>query len=168
MNASNHICNQLKDLLLKEDALHDSISNLLKDQRQAILGRQQRRLMELTAFLNARVAEAVILKKQREVLIYSLQEAFHLPRASSLTDIIPFIPAQLGDPLKVLVVELLPKFKKSEEIVEQNKQFLNRLLRITRDLIQKIAPGHLLRTYDKKGAVSITSSGKKLNLDLLA
>ena len=72
MHTIESVYHNLEATLLREVALHEAIKELLSSQRSAILDRQPRHLMEVASLINARIAEAAILKTQREAAMHTL------------------------------------------------------------------------------------------------
>lgn len=168
MHTIESVYHNLEATLLREVALHEAIKELLSSQRSAILDRQPRHLMEVASLINARIAEAAILKTQREAAMHTLAELYVLPRPSRLSDFLELLDAKIAAPLKDLMHALNIHLSKSRRYVRLNQYLAARLLTVTRDIIQQMAPGKVVHTYNQKGSLRVASESPNAGLAFLA
>lgn len=147
-------------LLRKELQEYGGFMNLLKIQQERIVNRELTLLKDSEDQINVQIEKAFSLRKHREEMLNVISKTWsdqpmlsNFNKISIISNLNQF-PEKSQPLLKALSDEINRLVHKIKKLLKQNQMLLSRASHVTEQILQKLNPKPINKTYDKGGGVS--------------
>lgn len=123
---------------------------LFDEQQAAILKRDAEGALALDTQITAQLQKTRASRRTREQLTESLTGA-----GATLGEMLPCFPEPMRLLVEALVAELNQLIARARRRAQQNRMLLARSLEVTQELLQKLNPESVTRTYSARGRMKI-------------
>ena len=149
----------LAEALRDELQEYGGLLNILQDQQRAILHRKPDQVLELNGQIERQLRGTRERRKRREALDRELAQFVQRPADSSLRDLIGFFPDAVRPMLLALIEEVNHLLTRTKRRARQNQMLLARSIEVSQEILQKLNPEGLTKTYSPKGQLKVGATG---------
>ncbi|HEY2801340.1 MAG TPA: flagellar protein FlgN [Chthoniobacterales bacterium] len=140
---------------------HGALLNLFEEQQAAILGRQPDLVLHIAEAINKQVAIIRDCHKRRKASVCLLAREAQCPESTPLSALIPYFPGAAWPLLRALVSEVNRLVKQTKRRARQNQMLLARTIEVSQEILQRLNPGSLIKTYSPEGRVEVGATAAK-------
>lgn len=152
-------CEPLANALRKEVQEYGGLLNLFDRQQEAILGRNPDLLLAITDLLEAQAQTIESCCRERECRVRILAEELEEPQETSLRE----LTALCSEPVRLLLGALIDEINslvaRTKHRARQNQMLLARSIDVSQQILQRLNPGGVIKTYSNTGRASIAVAG---------
>lgn len=141
--------------LRKELAEYGALLHLLDVQQTAVLDRKPDSVLESIPQIDAQLALTQTCRKQREATADELALASGIPQPWTLRTLAPHFRPAVRPLVEALVDEVNRLISHTRRRAEQNQMLLARSVELTQDLVTRLSPRAISKTYSEKGRLKI-------------
>lgn len=151
----------LADALRGEMQEYGGLLNLFDEQQAAILRREPDTVLAVTDAIGAQLRAITARRTQRESLVKAC--AVHVGKAdtSSLRELLVFFGDSVRPLLQALIEEVNSLVTRTKRRARQNHMLLARSIEVSQQILQRLNPEAVSKTYSPKGRLRIAASGAK-------
>ncbi len=149
---------QVVDALRAELEEYGELLNCFDDQQNAILARDPDSVLTADAAIGAQLITTRDRRKRREALVAALAALSERPMESTLHDLMPLIREPMRPLVQALIAEVNRLITRARRRAQQNQMLLARTVEVTQELVARLSPGTVTRTYSPLGKMKIKAS----------
>jgi len=149
----------LVEALRKEVQEYGELLNLFGQQQDAILGRDPDMVLVVTDLIGMQVKTIDRCRRDREALVKDCAAREQQPLGISLRDLMPFFLKPVHPLLNALIDEVNSLVSRTKRRARQNQLLLARSIEVSQQILQRLNPGGITKTYSNTGCVSLDVSG---------
>ncbi len=147
------LANALRDEL-KE---HGGLLNLFDEQQAAILRRDPDVVLAAIDAISAQARAIDFCRKQRESVVKQCAVAENLPEESPLSQLLTCFAEAVRPLLQALIEEVNHLISRTKKRARQNQMLLARSIEVSQQILQRLNPEAVTKTYSPKGRVHISA-----------
>lgn len=148
----------LIDALRNELQEYGALLNLFGRQQDAILSRAPDLVLEITNQIGAQVHVLDRNRSAREFLVRQLALEQQQPSESPLAVLLPFFPEPVRPLISALIEEINNLIARTKKRAGQNQMLLARSIDLSQQILQRLNPAGITKTYTQSGRVNIKVS----------
>lgn len=134
---------------------HGALLNLFEEQQDAILRRQPDVVLILAEAI-AKQAELIrVCQKRRKEVVRAAAAEAGCPQETSLFGLLPYFPQAARPMLEALVDEVNRLVRQTRRRARQNQMLLVRTIEVSQQVLQRLNPGTVTKTYAANGQIEI-------------
>lgn len=149
---------QMIGALRSELEEYGGLMNLFDEQQNAILARDPEKVLAADQAIAAQLGIAHDRRRRREALGAVLAELGGLPVGSSLRELTPLFRAPMRPLLEALIAEVNRLITRARRRAQQNQMLLARTIEVTQEILVRLNPGTVTRTYSRQGRMKVKAS----------
>ena len=146
---------QFIDSLRAELQEYGELLQLFDEQQNAILQRDPDTVLATDQRIEAQMLLVRANCKERESLASQLAASAHPPVDTSLTELLPLFRAPMRPLVEALAMEVNQLITRARRRAQQNRTLLARSIEITQEILEKLSPTSVTRTYSAYGRIKI-------------
>ena len=146
---------QLITALRSELQEYGGLLNLLELQQNAVLERKPDSVLELIPKIEAQLATTHARRKEREATADELAKLSHAPRPATLRSLAPHFREAVRPLVEALAGEVNRLITHTRRRAQQNQMLLARSVELTQELVSRLSPRAVSKTYSARGRVKI-------------
>lgn len=151
-------CEPLLDALRNEVLEYGGLLHLFGRQQDAILGRDPDRVLAVTSTIESQIETIDSRRKARESLVKECAVEAYQPSANSLKELLPFFSEPIRPLLEALMDEINNLITRTKRRASQNQMLLARSIEISQEILERLNPQGIVKTYSNRGQVRIKLS----------
>ena len=155
---------QLIAALRSELEEYGGLLHLLDLQQAAVLDRKPDTVLELIPKIEAQLAITHTRRKQREATADELAKLSQLPQPATLRNLAPHFRAAVRPLVEALADEVNRLIAHTRRRAQQNQMLLARSVELTQELVMRLSPRTVSKTYSARGRVKIKPAGEASRL----
>jgi len=137
---------------------YGALLNLFDAQQNAILARDPDAVLAADENIAAQLLTTRARRKQREALVAALAAFGECPPQSSLSELTPLFREPMRPLVQALIAEVNRLITHARRRAQQNQMLLARTIEVTQELLTRLNPGTVTRTYSPQGRMKIKAS----------
>lgn len=145
----------LVEALRNEVQEHGGLLNLFAQQQDAILGRDPDLVLVVTDLIGIQAETIDRCRRAREALVADCAAVSNQPPDVALRVLIPFFPEPVRPLLEALIDEVNGLVSRTKRKARQNQMLLARSIEVSQQILERLNPGGITKTYSNNGRVSI-------------
>ncbi len=149
---------QIIDELRHELQEYGALLNLFDEQQEAILNRKPDLVLEVEGRITAQLGEVRARRMHRETMVSTLANTAEKPTHPTLLQAIPLFRQPMRPMVEALALEINRLITRTRRRAQQNQMLLARTIEVAQDLLGKLSPGTVTRTYSPKGNIKIKTA----------
>lgn len=146
---------QLIVALRKELAEYGALLELLDLQQTAVLDRKPDSVLEMISRIEAQIATTHACRKQREATAAELAALSGIPQPVTLRALAPCFRSAVHPLVEALADEVNRLISHTRKRAQQNQMLLARSVELAQDLVTRLSPRSVSKTYSALGRVNI-------------
>lgn len=139
---------------------YGGLLQMLHEQQNAILKRQPDEVLALDEQVNAQLIATRAQRKTRETLVATLTNG-----AGTLVELLPQFREPVRPLVQALVSELNQLLARTRRRAQQNRMLLARGIEVTQEILQRLNPETVTRTYSAQGRMKLKTAGTAHRLE---
>ena len=147
--------------LREEVQEYGGLLNLFDEQQAAILRRQPDVVLAIIDSLAAQAKTIDVCRKQREAFVKQCATGAGQPEESALSELLAFFADSVRPLLHALIEEVNHLITRTKRRARQNQMLLARSIEVSQQILQRLNPEAVTKTYSPKGRVRIAASAAK-------
>jgi flagellar biosynthesis/type III secretory pathway chaperone len=151
---------QLVNALRMELAEYGGLLALFDAQQKAIIDRQPDRTLELGAQIERQAQATRIRRKQRESFVEAIALTTGHPEAKVLRELVPYFPPSMRPMVEALTDEVNRLITDTRRRARQNQMLLARAMEITGELVARLSPETVTKTYSARGELKMNHTAR--------
>ncbi len=140
---------------------HGALLNLFEEQQNAILRREPDLVLKVAEAISSQAEIIRDCQKRRVAAVRAAALAAECAEDTSLLRLIPHFPAPAGPLLEALVSEVNRLVRQTKRRARQNQMLLARTIEVSQEILQRLNPGSLSKTYSAQGRVEIGATERR-------
>lgn len=155
---------QVLDAFRLELAEYGALLCLFDDQQNAVLNRNADAVLELSERIDAQLHLTSARRRQREALVSSLAMIHERPIRPSLAELMLLFREPLRPLVQALASEINHLITRTRKRAQQNQMLLARTIEVTQEVLERLNPGAVTRTYSPRGRMKMraATSGSRI------
>jgi flagellar biosynthesis/type III secretory pathway chaperone len=153
--AGDDLQEQLIAALREELAEYGAMLQLLELQQVAVIDRKPDSILELITRIEAQVALTTSCRKRREAKADGLARLAGTPQPATLRTLAPHFRPAVRPMVEALADEVNRLISHTRKKAQQNQMLLARSLELAQDLVTRLSPRSVSKTYSARGRVKI-------------
>jgi len=145
--------------LRRELEEYGGLLHLLDEQQAAVLARKPDAVLEMIPKIEAQLATTHARRKEREATADELARLAQLPQPATLLSLAPHFRPAVRPLVEALAGEVNRLIGHTRRRAQQNQMLLARSVELTQELISRLSPRAVSKTYSSKGRVKIRPAG---------
>jgi len=141
--------------LRRELSEYGALLNLLSRQQEAVLDRKPHAVLDISAKIKDQIEIMHTQRRKREAAVDEVALVVGLPKKGSLRMLSPHFRPALRPLIEALVDEVNRLIGHTRRRAEQNQVLLARSLELAEELMTRINPRALNKTYSARGKVNL-------------
>ncbi|HEX4666441.1 MAG TPA: flagellar protein FlgN [Chthoniobacterales bacterium] len=134
---------------------HGALLNLFEEQQAAILRREPDLVLSVADAI-ARQADLIReCQKRRKEAVHAIAAEVGSPNEAPLSELIRHFPPAACPMLEALISEVSRLVRQTRRRAQQNQMLLARTIEVSQQILQRISPSTVTKTYSAKGQVEI-------------
>jgi flagellar biosynthesis/type III secretory pathway chaperone len=146
---------QFIDSLRAELQEYGELLQLFDEQQNAILARDPDTVLLTDQRVEAQLQLVRANCKERESLASQLAASAHPPVNTSLMELLPLFRPPMRPLVEALALEVNQLITRARRRAQQNRTLLSRSIEVTQELLEKLSPASVTRTYSAYGRIKI-------------
>lgn len=147
----------LAEALREELKEHGGLLNLFDEQQAAILRRDPDVVLTVIDSISLQARTIDFCRKKRETLAKQCAAAVNLPEDSPLSQLLAYFADAVRPLLKALIDEVNHLISRTKKRARQNQMLLARSIEVSQQILQRLNPEAVTKTYSPKGRVQIAA-----------
>lgn len=147
----------LAQALRDEMKEHGGLLNLFDEQQAAILRREPDAVLAVIESISMQARTIDFCRKQREALVKQCAAAVNLPEESPLSHLLTHFTEAVRPLLQALIDEVNHLISRTKKRARQNQMLLARSIEVSQQILQRLNPEAVTKTYSPKGRVQIAA-----------
>ena len=171
MNDATHTAEPSSDLqeqliiaLRSELEEYGGLLHLLELQQAAVLERKPDSVLELIPRIDAQLATAHTCRKRREATAEELASLSQIAGPATLRSLTPYFRTAVRPLVEALADEVNRLIAHTRRRAQQNQMLLARSVELTQELVSRLSPRAVSKTYSARGRVKIKPAGEASRL----
>lgn len=149
----------LVDALRDELQEYGDLLNLFDEQQAAILRREPDAVLATGDSITAQLKTVGSRRKRREALARESAELLNRPPESSLRELTQFFPQTVQALFQALIDEVNQLLSRTKRRAHQNQMLLARSVEVSQDILCRLDPGAMTKSYSPEGRLNIGLNG---------
>ena len=138
---------------------YGELLSLFNDQQAAILERDPSRVLEVQERIKDQLVTINDRRKHREQVAKDFAVEIGADPASSVRQLIDNCEETVRPLLNALIYEVNQLITKTRRRGHQNQMLLSRSIEVSQQVLQRLNPGGLTKTYSRRGQISLAKGG---------
>ncbi len=134
---------------------HGALLNLFEEQQAAILQRQPDVVLSVADAISEQVELIRECQRRRKDVVHATATEAGFPKDLPLSGLIQHFPTAAEPLLQALIGEVNRLVRQTRRRARQNQMLLARTIEVSQEILQRISPSTVTRTYSAKGRVEI-------------
>jgi flagellar biosynthesis/type III secretory pathway chaperone len=131
-----------------------------EEQQEAILHRQADKVLELSTRIEGQLDRARHARKARESVARASAEAAGFPEQTALKELVHFFRPAVRPMVEALTDEVNRLINYTRRRAQQNQMLLSRAMEVTQEVLGRLSPDTLTRTYSPGGKMRMTAGAR--------
>ena len=132
---------------------------LFDEQQAAVINRAPDAVLEIDGRITAQLTILRGCRKTREALVADLARRTEPPLAESVTEVMALFREPVRPLVQALMAEINALIGKARRRAQQNRMLLARSVEVAQELLEKLNPAVVSRTYSPQGKMKIKAAG---------
>lgn len=145
----------LVDVLRSEIIEYGGLLNLLDEQIDRIVHHDVNGLLEVKLKIDEQISVNKILGNERQAIVNEIAQEIELKVEDSMKVLLPYLPKNIRGLIEALMHEVVTLVEKTQRKAKQCQLMLARVCEVAEDVIRVFQPHRLMKTYNRKGALSL-------------
>ncbi len=141
--------------LREEMQEHGALLNLFEEQQAAILRREPDLVLNVAEAITKQAELIRQCQKRRTAAVRATAAGAGCPEGTSLSRLIPYFPTAAWPLLRALVSEVNRLIRQTRRRARQNQMLLARTIEVSQEILRRLNPGAVTKTYSAQGRVEI-------------
>ena len=137
---------------------------LFDEQQAAIISRAPDAVLDLDGRINAQLAMLRGCRTAREALVAGLASRREPALEPSVTEVMALFREPVRPLVQALLAEINALIGKSRRRAQQNRKLLARSVEVAQELLEKLNPEAVSRTYSPQGKIKVKAAGDSRRL----
>jgi flagellar biosynthesis/type III secretory pathway chaperone len=138
---------------------YGELLSLFNDQQAAILERNPGRVLEVQDTIKEQLVTISDCRKHREKVAMEFAIMIGAEPASTVRELIDKCDEAVRPLLNALIHEVNQLISKTRRRGHQNQMLLARSIEVSQQILQRLNPGGLTKTYSRRGQISLVRGG---------
>jgi flagellar biosynthesis/type III secretory pathway chaperone len=152
-------CDELIDALREEVQEYGGLLSLFNEQQTAILERKPDAVLAVQEAIAQQLDNILVCRKRREERVREIATAVGQGTDSALRGLIGSCEEAVRPLLHALIDEVNQLILKTRRRGQQNQMLLARSIEVTQQILQRLNPEAVTKTYSRRGRITLASSG---------
>jgi flagellar biosynthesis/type III secretory pathway chaperone len=145
----------LVQTLREEVQEHGALLNCFEEQQAAILKRNPDAVLASNETIKGQLQLIGVCRERRETLVRAAAAQSGCAEHTPLQELIDFFPETVWPLMRALIEEVNRLLLKTQRRARQNQMLLARTIEVSQELLQRLRPGTMNKTYSPKGRMKI-------------
>jgi flagellar biosynthesis/type III secretory pathway chaperone len=154
-------CDNLIEALRAEVQEYGELLSLFNDQQAAILDRDPSTVLVIQDTIKAQLSNIGACRKRREAAAKELALSIGEEVGSSVKQLIEKCEETVRPLLSALIYEVNQLISKTRRRGHQNQMLLARSIEVSQQILERLNPGGITKTYSRRGQISLTRGGSE-------
>lgn len=141
--------------LREELSGYGALLNLLKEQQEAVLDRKPDSVLTISTAIESQIKTMQVHRQRRVAAMEELTRLAGIPKSSTLRILSPYFRPALRPLVEALVDEVNRLITQTRRCAEQNQVLLARSMELAEELMKRLHPHAVSKTYSARGKVNI-------------
>ena len=141
--------------LREEMQEHGALLNLFEEQQAAILRREPDLVLHVAEAITKQAEVIRECQKRRTLALRAAAAKAGCAENIALTKLLPYLPEATWPLLQALIGEVNRLVRQTRRRARQNQMLLARTIEASQELLQRLDPGTVSKTYSAQGRVAI-------------
>lgn len=138
---------------------YGGLLGLFNEQQKAILQRQPDVVLTTQDAIVAQLQAINQCRKEREAVVKELAFTLAQPVETALRPLLEFFPETVRPLLQALIDEVNHLISRTKRRARQNQMLLSRSIEVSQQILQRLNPDAMTKTYSPRGRVSLAAAG---------
>jgi hypothetical protein len=152
-------CDNLIEALRAEVQEYGELLSLFNDQQAGILGRNPSLVLDVQETIRGQLGTIGGIRKRREQIAKDLAMAMGQNPESTVKQLIDNCEEAVRPLLNALIYEVNQLISKTRRRGHQNQMLLARSIEVSQQILQRLNPGALTKTYSRRGQINLARGG---------
>ena len=133
-------------------------------QQEAILTRKPELVLEIGTRIEEQLETAKVARKKREATARGVATLAGRPEQASLKELAPFFRPAVRPMVDALTTEVNRLINQTRRRAQQNQMLLSRAMEVTQEVLRRVNPESVTRTYSPGGRLKMSAGSRPSRL----
>lgn len=155
---SGELHEPLVDAMRTEAQEYGELLALFDEQQTAVINRAPDAVLELDGRITAQLTTLRACRKAREALVAELAKRGEPALEATVTEVMALFREPVRPLVQALMAEINALIGKARRRAQQNRMLLARSVEVSQELLEKLTPAAVSRTYSPQGKMKIKAA----------
>ncbi len=155
----NDLHEPLVEAMRAEAQEYGELLALFDEQQTAVINRLPDEVLEIDGRITPQLAMLRDCRKRREALVGNLAKRVEPPLPETVTDVMTLFREPVRPLVQALMSEINALIGKARRRAQQNRMLLARSVEVSQELLERLNPAVVSRTYSPQGKMRIKAAG---------
>jgi flagellar biosynthesis/type III secretory pathway chaperone len=152
-------CDTLIEALREEVQEYGGLLSLFEEQQTAILERKPDLVLASQDSIRTQLSTIHVCRKHREQIAREFAVAVGQKPESTVKALIDYCEEMVQPLLHALIYEVNQLISKTRRRGQQNQMLLARSIEVSQQILQRLNPGAVTKTYSRRGRINLSRGG---------